>query len=326
MALGGDIDNPSVGGNQPLQNLWETVGCDIGSSTASSPTDTLNIEGGASILTSISGPVVTISNTAPNIPQNLWETIVGDNGTNPVADNLTDTLTIVGGSHVTTTGDAATDSISIAVDDDFLLNTGDVGTGVYDFGGAASFEIPNGGTPTTNTTGQIAIKTTITDHTGMIQYYDGTESLYAVGIPTTNLNTTDGHMVAYNATNNEFEMRGEKVVIMLYASATEASLVTGVTKDYIVMPFAMTITEVYATVNTAPTGSVCTFDINNGFSILSTKITIDSSEFSSKTAATPPVVSNTSIASGDRITVDVDGVGSLTPGGGGIIYIIGHIT
>lgn len=75
-----------------------------------------------------------------------------------------------------------------------------------DLGAAASLEIPNGAAPTVDAAGEIAIDTTITDHTGLITYHDGTEALYAVGMPTGNLSTTDRYQVAYNATNNEFEM------------------------------------------------------------------------------------------------------------------------
>ena len=45
------------------------------------------------------------------------------------------------------------------VDDVFILNTGDIGTGVYDFGGATSFEIPNANDPATAAAGQIALDT-----------------------------------------------------------------------------------------------------------------------------------------------------------------------
>ena len=75
-----------------------------------------------------------------------------------------------------------------------------------DLGDAASLEIPNGAAPTVDAAGEIAVDTTITDHTGLITYHDGTEALYAVGLPTANLLSTDGYVVAYNATNNEFEM------------------------------------------------------------------------------------------------------------------------
>jgi hypothetical protein len=79
-------------------------------------------------------------------------------------------------------------------------------TGDYDFGGAASLEIPNGGTPTVDVAGEIAVDTTITDHTGLITYHDGVEALFVIALPTGNLSSVDGAVIAYNATNNEFEM------------------------------------------------------------------------------------------------------------------------
>lgn len=49
---------------------------------------------------------------------------------------------------------------SPTIDDLFLLNNGDVGTGNYDFGGATFFEIPNGTGPTADDPGEIAHDTT----------------------------------------------------------------------------------------------------------------------------------------------------------------------
>ncbi len=53
------------------------------------------------------------------------------------------------------------------VDDSFLSNTGDVGTGVYDFGGATSIEIVNAAAPTVDAAGEIAVDTT----TDQLVYY-----------------------------------------------------------------------------------------------------------------------------------------------------------
>jgi hypothetical protein len=82
------------------------------------------------------------------------------------------------------------------------------------------------------------------------------------------------------------------------------------------VPFTGTITEVGAYGDTAGTTGVQTVDINkNGTTILSTKITIDTTEKSSRTAATPPVISVSSISAGDLLTIDVDGV-QTTPAKG----------
>jgi hypothetical protein len=61
---------------------------------------------------------------------------------------------LAAGTNITLVGD------TLNVDDAFLLNTGDIGTGVYDFGGATSIEIVNGATPVVDATGEVAIDTT----------------------------------------------------------------------------------------------------------------------------------------------------------------------
>lgn len=51
-------------------------------------------------------------------------------------------------------------TLQIDVDDSFLLNTGDIGTGIYDFGGATTFEIPNAAGNTLGAIGQVDFDTT----------------------------------------------------------------------------------------------------------------------------------------------------------------------
>lgn len=84
------------------------------------------------------------------------------------------------------------------------------------------------------------------------------------------------------------------------------------------LPAAFTVTGVRAYVRTAPTG-LLTIDINEGgTTILSTKLTIDSTEKTSGTAATAPVISDTSIAANAEITVDIDS----TTGGKGLVVCL----
>ena len=91
------------------------------------------------------------------------------------------------------------------------------------------------------------------------------------------------------------------------------------------MPYAFTLTAVRASVNTAPTGSVLTVDINEGGStILSTKLTIDASEKTSTSAATAAVISDTALADDAEITIDIDGVGSTVAGKGLKVTLIGY--
>lgn len=62
------------------------------------------------------------------------------------------------------------------IEDIFLFNSGDVGTGAYDFGGATDFEIPNSANPTVNASGEIAIDTTAASTS--LRFYDGTAERY----------------------------------------------------------------------------------------------------------------------------------------------------
>jgi hypothetical protein len=88
---------------------------------------------------------------------------------------------------------------------------------------------------------------------------------------------------------------------------------------------AMNITEVRANVSVAPAGAALDIDIKkNGVSIFSTTLTIDDGSTTSVGATIPPVLSTTTIADDDIITVDVLVVGSTTAGKGLKIAIIGY--
>lgn len=122
------------------------------------------------------------------------------------------------------------------------------------------------------------------------------------------------------------EMLGSQSIIVACSDETTA-LTTGVAKVTFRMPYAFTLTAVRASVTTAPTGAVLTVDINeSGATILSTKITIDATETTSTTAATPPVISDTALADDAEITIDIDTVGSTIAGTGLKVTLIGYAT
>jgi len=114
---------------------------------------------------------------------------------------------------------------------------------------------------------------------------------------------------------------------VLAASDETTALTTGTAKMTMRMPYAFTITDVRASVTTAPVGSVLTVDVNDGgTTILSTKVTIDAGEKTSTTAATAKVISDTALADDAEVTVDIDAVGSGTAGAGLKVTIIGYQT
>ncbi len=102
--------------------------------------------------------------------------------------------------------------------------------------------------------------------------------------------------------------------IQVACSDTTTAITTGTAKVTFRMPYAMTLTAVRASLGTAQaSGSIFTVNINkNGSTILSTKLTIDNTEKTSVTAATPAVISSAALASDDEITIDVDQVGDGT--------------
>jgi hypothetical protein len=105
--------------------------------------------------------------------------------------------------------------------------------------------------------------------------------------------------------------------LVVAASDETTALTTGTAKITFRMPRAVTLTSVRASLTTAQaSGSIFTVDINEGgTSILSTKLTIDNTEKTSTTAATPPVISDTSLADDSEITIDIDQIGDGTAKG-----------
>lgn len=105
--------------------------------------------------------------------------------------------------------------------------------------------------------------------------------------------------------------------IIVACSDEVSALSTGLAKVTFRMPYAFTLTAVRASLTVAQTsGSIFTVDINEGgTTILSTKITIDNTEKTSTTAATPPVISDASLADDAEITIDIDQIGDGTAKG-----------
>lgn len=108
----------------------------------------------------------------------------------------------------------------------------------------------------------------------------------------------------------------EKTFVVAASDETTA-LSTGTAKVTFRMPYAMTVTSVRASLSTTQTsGNILTVDINDGgTTILSTKLTIDNTEKTSTTAATPAVISDTALADDAEITIDIDQVGDGTAKG-----------
>lgn len=153
--------------------------------------------------------------------------LVGSTGADPVFA----TLNCAGG--LTCTTGAGT--LQIDVDDSYLLNNGDVGTGVYDFGGADSFEIPNNGT--VNANGEI----TSDDTSGQLRLFAGSaeqvfhpERFLRFGYATTTWSATTTKLLgpaprAITVTKAQCETTVGTVNVVLYDGTNRANLLNAST-------------------------------------------------------------------------------------------------
>jgi len=99
----------------------------------------------------------------------------------------------------------------------------------------------------------------------------------------------------------------ESAEILIAVGDETTALTTGTAKITFRMPFAMTLTALpRASLTTASSSGVVQVDVNeSGTTIFSTELTIDANETSSATAATPAVLSDTSLADNAVMTVDI---------------------
>ena len=256
--------------------------------------------------------------------QNLWATVEGDSGTT-TADSTTDTLQIQGGDGIdtavsgdvlTVSGEAASTTnkgIASFANDDFTVTNGAVSL--------KSISIANGGTGAANAADgfdNLAPTTTAGD----LITHDGSDNTrLAIG--------TAGQVLKVNSGANGVEWGASSAtsqpVEIGFALSDETTTLNAATDALTFrMPHAMTLTEVRANLKTAPVGSSFIVDINqNGSTILSTKLSIDASEKTSTTAATPAVISTSALTDDAEITIDVDQVGSSTAGVGLKVWLIG---
>lgn len=143
------------------------------------------------------------------------------------------------------------------------------------------------------------------------------------------LNMEDGGLYAYAVNDSSPSWQpavaggaSSAPIIQMSASDLITDLIAATSVAYCRAPRAMTLTAVRASLIDASSSGAVTVDINvNGSTILSTKLTIDATETTSVTAATPAVISSPGINDDDLITIDIDGAG--TDAKGLIVTLIG---
>ena len=117
---------------------------------------------------------------------------------------------------------------------------------------------------------------------------------------------------------------GGKEVLMIAISDETTDLATGTAEVTFRMPFAMTLSEVRASVTTAGTTGTTIFDINDGGTSIMTTNKLDILTTATIDDATA-TLTDTALADKASITVDIDAVSTTAPKGAKI-YLIGTRT
>lgn len=113
--------------------------------------------------------------------------------------------------------------------------------------------------------------------------------------------------------------------IVIACSDNTTALTVGV-KVTFYMPYAFTLTDIRASVLTAPTGAGLIVDVHDaGTTVMATdKLDIDVSEFHTKDCATQPAITDSALANNAKIEIEIDQVGSTIAGAGLTVYLIGY--
>ena len=253
-------------------------------------------------------PDVTIDQNRHRVPQ------AGQTYEMPVDVNITGDLTVTG-SYPAGTGDLLADgTVPLTADWDvgsFKITAeqfeSDVATGTAPFVVASTTQVAN---LNAATAGNAATVTTNANLTGHVTSTGNAAVLGSFTIAQLNTAVSDATLV-------DFERRD------IAFSDETSDLTTGDNKATFHMPnYATTLLEVSVGMTTAPTGSTAIFDLTEaGTTVLSTLISIDAGEKTSETAATPPVISDSSLAANALMSLNVDQIGSSVAGTGGKLYL-----
>jgi hypothetical protein len=120
----------------------------------------------------------------------------------------------------------------------------------------------------------------------------------------------------------DYQAKATFPVAIGVALSDETTAITTGQKVEFQAPWAFTLTEVVMTLTTASSSGLPTLDVKEGgTSVFSTKVTVDATEKTSRTAVTPAVISDSAIANNAVITFHIDVAG--TGAAGAKVWLIG---
>lgn len=148
----------------------------------------------------------------------------------------------------------------------------------------------------------------------------------------TGTNTAADKLIKWNADGDAVDSTldedgsGHPVTLGFACSDETTDLTTG-EKVALDMPFAMTVTRVYASVKTAPTTTAIQVDVEDeGTSILNSVLSISTTANNGEQTSFSGAASSYALSKGDLLTIDVDQIGSGTAGAGLKVFLVGTYT
>ena len=101
--------------NTVARNIFTNFTADSGTVAPNQVNDTLVVQGGSNVTTSISGKTLTINSSGGGLTQNVFDTVTADEGSTTAA-SINDTLNILGGTNISTAIATDTDNVTINLD------------------------------------------------------------------------------------------------------------------------------------------------------------------------------------------------------------------
>lgn len=228
-------------------------------------------------------------------------------------------------------------SIGGLADDDhaqYHLSAGDTGTGVHDFGGATSFEIPNSATPVVDADGEIAVDTTVADFShGLLKYFGG-EEMGVVAMPIAQFTAPGADEVAvYDAAADEFQLKAassQHTYVFIPDAAFNADVVTGDAQGVHHHSGDATETVVawYIDFETAPTGATIIIQLEYAdtddldTAAVWTEIDREALPISAGSVKFTGGFTNATIPANRLIRMNIDQIGSTAAGQNGAVHLL----
>jgi hypothetical protein len=150
------------------------------------------------------------------------------------------------------------------------------------------------------------------------------------GLPTSAVDSgtfADARIASSNVTQHIADIKPlETIMVSLGDEDTALTASDTVRKTSIRVPWAFTATDIIATLGTCGTDATVIIDVHlNGTTIMTTdKCDIETGEFSTETATTPPALTTTAFSANDLLEFFVDQIGSTIAGASPTVYILGN--